>query len=112
MLCDQVSGQSFGIVNPNDRLLGGPGSDQIFGGSGSDVILGSLGYDEIRPGSGDNVIEDFRVADHDKIGISQVMEYSLAQIGNDLRFSTGISTTILYGIDQSSFDTVTLIFDV
>lgn len=114
----------------DDRLLGGPGSDQIFGGSGSDVIHGGWGHDEIRPGSGDDwvrggygsdlfvmgsgddVIEDFRVADHDKIGIRDFMVYSLAQIGNDLRISTGIGNTILYGVDQSSFDAATLIVDV
>lgn len=114
----------------DDRLLGGPGSDQIFGGSGSDVIHGGWGHDEIRPGSGDDrvrggygsdlfvmgsgddVIEDFRVADHDKIGIRDYMDYSLAQIGNDLRISTGIGNTILYGVDQSSFDAATLIVDV
>lgn len=114
----------------DDRLLGGPGSDQIFGGSGSDVIHGGWGHDEIRPGSGDDrvrggygsdlfvigsgddVIEDFRVADHDKIGIRDFMDYSLAQIDNDLRISTGIGNTILYGVDQSSFDAATLIVDV
>ena len=114
----------------DDRLLGGPGSDQIFGGSGSDVIHGGWGHDEIRPGSGDDrvrggygsdlfvigsgddVIEDFRVADYDKIGIRDFMDYSLAQIGNDLRISTGIGNTILYGVDQSSFDAATLIIDV
>ena len=114
----------------DDRLLGGPGSDQIFGGSGSDVIHGGWGHDEIRPGSGDDlvrggygsdlfvigsgddVIEDFRVADHDKIGIRDFMDYSLAQIGNDLRILTGIGNTILYGVDQSSFDAATLIIDV
>ena len=114
----------------DDRLLGGPGSDQIFGGSGSDVIHGGWGHDEIRPGSGDDrvrggygsdlfvigsgddVIEDFRVADHDKIGIRDFMDYSLAQIGNDLLISTGIGNTILYGVDQSSFDAATLIIDV
>ena len=114
----------------DDRLLGGPGSDQIFGGSGSDVIHGGWGHDEIRPGSGDDrvrggygsdlfvigsgddVIEDFRVADHDKIGIRDFMDYSLAQLGNDLRISTGIGNTILYGVDQSSFDAATLIIDV
>ena len=114
----------------DDRLLGGPGSDQIFGGSGSDVIHGGWGHDEIRPGSGDDrvrggygsdlfvigsgddVIEDFRVADHDKIGIRDFMDYSLAQIGNDLRISTGIGNTILYGVDQSSFDAANLIANV
>ena len=114
----------------DDRLLGGPGSDQIFGGSGSDVIHGGWGHDEIRPGSGDDrvrggygsdlfvigsgddVIEDFRVADHDKIGIRDFMDYSLAQIDNNLRISTGIGNTILYGVDQSSFDAATLIVDV
>ena len=114
----------------DDRLLGGPGSDQIFGGSGSDVIHGGWGHDEIRPGSGDDrmrggygsdlfvigsgddVIEDFRVADHDKIGIRDFMDYSLAQIGNDLRISTEIGNTILYGVDQSSFDAATLIVNV
>lgn len=114
----------------DDRLLGGPGSDQIFGGSGSDVIHGGWGHDEIRPGSGDDlvrggygsdlfvmgsgddVIEDFRVADHDKIGIRDFMDYSLAQIDNDLRISTEIGNTILYGVDQSSFDSATLIVNV
>ena len=114
----------------DDRLLGGPGSDQIFGGSGSDVIHGGWGHDEIRPGSGDDrvrggygsdlfvigsgddVIEDFRVADHDKIGIRDFMDYSLAQIDNNLRISTEIGNTILYGVDQSSFDAATLIVNV
>ena len=114
----------------DDRLLGGPGSDQIFGGSGSDVIHGGWGHDEIRPGSGDDrvrggygsdlfvigsgddVIEDFRVADYDKIGIRDFMDYSLAQIDNDLRISTEIGNTILYGVDQSSFDAATLIVNV
>ena len=114
----------------DDRLLGGPGSDQIFGGSGSDVIHGGWGHDEIRPGSGDDrvrggygsdlfvigsgddVIEDFRVADHDKIGIRDFMDYSLAQIDNDLRISTVIGNTTLYGVDQYFFDAATLIVDV
>ena len=114
----------------DDRLLGGPGSDQIFGGSGSDVIHGGWGHDEIRPGSGDDrvrggygsdlfvigsgddVIEDFRISDHDKIGIKDFMEYSLAQIGDDLCIMTGIGNTILFNVDQSSFDAVTLIVDV
>ena len=114
----------------DDRLLGGPGSDQICRGSGSDVIHGGLGHDEIRPGSGDDrmrggygsdlfvigsgddVIEDFRVADHDKIGIRNFMDYSLAQIGNDLHISTGIGNIILHGVDQSSFDAAMLIIDV
>ena len=63
-------------------------------------------------GLSDDVIEDFRVADHDKIGIRDFMDYSLAQIDNDLRISTGIGNTILYGVDQSSFDAATLIVDV
>ena len=114
----------------DDRLLGGPGSDQIFGGSGSDVIHGGWGHDEIRPGSGDDlvrggygsdlfvigsgddVIEDFRVADHDKIGIRDFMDYSLAQIDNNLRISTEIDNTILLGVDQSFFDTETLIVNI
>ena len=114
----------------DDRLLGGPGSDQIFGGSGSDVIHGGWGHDEIRPGSGDDrvrggygsdlfvigsgddVIEDFRVADHDKIGIRDFMDYSLAQIDNNLRISTEIGNTILFGVDQSFFDTETLIVNI
>ena len=114
----------------DDRLMGGPGSDQIFGGSGNDVIHGGWGHDEIRPGSGDDrmrggygsdvfvigsgddVIEDFRISDHDKIGIRDFMEYSLAQIGDDLCIMTGIGNTILFNVEQSSFDAVTLIVDV
>ena len=114
----------------DDRLLGGPGSDQIFGGSGSDVIHGGWGHDEIRPGSGDDrvrggygsdlfvigsgddVIEDFRVADNDEIGISDFMDYSIAQIDNNLRISTEFGNTILFGVDQSFFDTETLIVNI
>ena len=114
----------------DDRLFGGPGSDQIFGGSGSDVIHGGWGHDEIRPGSGDDrmrggygsdlfvigsghdVIEDFRVADHDKIGIRDNMDYSIAQAGNNLLISTDIGNIILYGVDKSSFNAAMLIVDV
>ena len=114
----------------DDRLFGGPGSDQIFGGSGSDVIHGGWGHDEIRPGSGDDrmrggygsdlfvigsgydVIEDFRVADRDKIGIRDNMYYSIAQVGNNLLISTEIGNIILYGVDKSSFNAAMLIVDV
>ncbi|MEC7738892.1 MAG: hypothetical protein VYE46_08480 [Cyanobacteriota bacterium] len=114
----------------DDRLFGGPGSDQIFGGSGSDVIHGGWGHDEIRPGSGDDrmrggygsdlfvigsgydVIEDFRVADNDKIGIRDNMDYSIAQAGNNLLISTEIGNIILYGVDKSSFNAAMLIVDV
>ncbi len=114
----------------DDRLFGGPGSDQIFGGSGSDVIHGGWGHDEIRPGSGDDrmrggygsdlfvigsgydVIEDFRVADRDKIGIRDNMDYSIAQVGNNLLISTEIGNIILYGVDKSSFNAAMLIVDV
>ena len=63
-------------------------------------------------GSGDDVIEDFRISDHDKIGIKDFMEYSLAQIGDDLRIINWDGNTILFNVDQSSFDAVTLIVDV
>ena len=81
-------------------------------GSGDDRMRGGYGSDVFVIGSGDDVIEDFRISDHDKIGIRDFMEYSLAQIGDDLCIMTGIGNTILFNIDQSSFDAVTLIIDV
>lgn len=114
----------------DDRLLGGPGADQLFGGAGGDTIHGGWGHDEIRPGSGndrmrggygsdlfvigsgEDVIEDFRIADNDKIGILNSIQYSLEQVGNDLHLRSRLGVTILYGVDQSSFDSASLIVDV
>ena len=75
--------RSLGIRN--DVIHGGLGHDEIRPGSGDDRMRGGYGSDLFVMGSGDDVIEDFRVADHDKIGIRGVMDYFLAQIGNDLR---------------------------
>ena len=63
-------------------------------------------------GLGDDVIEDFRVADNDKIGIRDFMDYSLAQIDNNLRISTEIGDTVLFGVDQSFFDAEALIVNI
>jgi Ca2+-binding RTX toxin-like protein len=114
----------------DDRLLGGPGADQLFGGAGGDTIHGGWGHDEIRPGSGndrmrggygsdlfvigsgEDVIEDFRIADNDKIGILNSIQYSLEQVGNDLHLLSRLGATILYGVDQSSFDPASLIINI
>ena len=58
------------------------------------------------------MIEDFRVADRDKIGIRDNMDYSIAQVGNNLLISTEIGNIILYGVDKSSFNAAMLIVDV
>ena len=114
----------------DDSLLGGPGSDQLFGGAGNDIIHGGWGHDEIRPGSGNDrmrggygsdlfvigsgfdIIEDFRIADNDKIGIRDSMQYSLMQDGNDLLVLSGLGTTVLYGVDRSSFELAALVVDI
>ena len=113
-----------------DFLFGGPGADHLYGGSGNDVLRGGWGHDEIRPGSGDDrmrggygsdlfilgsgfdVIEDFRISDNDKIGISDLMNYSLLQDGDSLVVSTKFGETFLSGVSLSVFDESALIVAV
>ena len=114
----------------DDRLFGGPGPDQLFGGSGDDLVFGGAGHDEIRPGSGDDrirggygsdlfvigsgfdVIEDFRVSDHDRLGLRGSIQYSLAQVGGDLHLSSDLGKTVLSGIDITVFNPSVSIIDI
>ena len=114
----------------DDRLFGGPGPDQLFGGSGDDLVFGGVGHDEIRPGSGDDrirggygsdlfvigsgfdVIEDFRISDHDRLGLRGSIQYSLAQVGGDLHLSFDLGKTVLSGIDITAFDPSVSIIDI
>jgi Ca2+-binding RTX toxin-like protein len=113
---DRVEGgrgndQVMGGDGPDD-LFGGAGNDAIFGGFGHDTITGGGGADQIRGGyggdlfllsSGQDVIEDFRLTENDRLGLRLGIDYALQQQGNDLQVITSLGTTTLWGVDLSSF---------
>lgn len=106
----------------DDWLLGGPGADELFAGSGNDVVMAGFGHDTLMGGAGDDrlrggyggdlfllssgqdVIEDFRIADNDRLGLEVGVSYSLRQSGNDLEIVTDQGTTTLWGVDLTDFD--------
>ena len=57
----------------NDFLLGGSGNDTLVGGGGNDSLLGGAGADKFvfsNPFGGTSTIQDFTIAQFDKIQIS------------------------------------------
>ena len=95
-----------------DHLFGGAGDDAIFGGYGHDTITGGGGSDQIRGGyggdlfvwsSGQDVIEDFRLLENDRIGLRSGLGYELHQQGDDLQLITSVGTTTLWGVDLNGF---------
>ena len=84
-----------------DWLDGGDGDDRIDGGFGDDYLIGGLGADRFffAPGTGNDTIEDFVVADGDKIDLQAYGYASLA----DLEETPGASITFDEG---GSGDTV------
>jgi len=106
----------------DDWLLGGPGADELFAGSGNDVVMAGFGHDTLTGGAGDDrlrggyggdlfllssgqdVIEDFRIADNDRLGLEAGVSYSLQQPGNDLEVVTDQWMTTLWDVDLTDFD--------
>lgn len=95
-----------------DELFGGSGDDWIFAGYGHDLINGGAGNDQIRGGfggdlfrlsQGDDVIEDFRLTENDRLGLQAGVGFELQQQGNDLEVITSLGTTTLWGVDLQSF---------
>jgi Ca2+-binding RTX toxin-like protein len=69
----------------NDFLYGGLGDDKLLGGAGADLLAGGAGLDRLRGGSGadrfeflrlddgEDIVEDFRLKDKDKLDISDLL---------------------------------------
>ena len=95
-----------------DEVRGGSGNDQIFGGRGHDTLIGGKGNDVIRGGfggdlfvysAGDDVIEDFRICENDRLKLQDCSLCDLQQYGNDLLLTTAFGTIMLSGVDQLQF---------
>ena len=83
----------------NDRIFGGRGHDTIFGGKGDDVIRGGFGGDLFIFSEGNDLIEDFRFSDNDRIQIEADVFYQLHQHGNQLQLVSDSGTLSLNGVN-------------
>ena len=88
----------------NDRLFGGRGHDTITNGRGDDQVRGGLGGDLFVLSAGNDVIEDFRLTENDRLGVSAGMSVQLEQQGNDLLVITDLGVTRLWEVSINSFD--------
>ena len=104
----------------NDQVMGGDGADELFGGAGNDAIFGGYGHDTINGGGGDDqirggygddlymlsagedVIEDFRLSENDRLSLQAGLSYELVQDGQNLRVITDIGTTTLWSVDLAN----------
>ncbi|HXI70065.1 MAG TPA: type I secretion C-terminal target domain-containing protein [Verrucomicrobiae bacterium] len=85
----------------DDRLVGGTTNDIIIGGRGKDVMRGNGGADLfIIPGtdSGNETIEDFKVAEGDVLDISRLLQGASTQLTNYVQLTTA-GTNSLLGIN-------------
>ena len=105
----------------SDEIFGGAGNDRLFGGDGDDVITNGRGDDQIRGGfggdlfllsAGNDVIEDFRLTENDRLGVPRGMSVQLEQQGNDLLLITDLGVTRLWEVSINSFDTSNRLVDV
>ena len=83
----------------NDRIFGGRGHDTIFGGKGDDVIRGGFGGDLFIFSEGNDLIEDFRFSENDRIQIEADVFYQLHQHGNQLQLVSDSGTLSLNGVN-------------
>ena len=112
-LPNTMKAASAGAVAGLDRsyvLVGGAGDDRLVGGTTNDILIGGRGKDTLRgnggadlfiiPGtdSGNETIEDFKVADGDALDISRVLQGASAQLTNYLQLTT-VGTNSLLGIN-------------
>ena len=106
----------------DDQLLGGKGADALLGGNGNDILKAGHGHDTLKGGAGDDlmrggyggdlfllsagndVIEDFRLSENDRLGIPVGVSVSLAQVGNDLHVRTLQGTTFLWNLSIENFN--------
>ena len=106
----------------DDELLGGKGADDLLGGTGNDILKAGHGHDTLKGGAGDDlmrggfggdlfllsagddVIEDFRLSENDRLGIPAGVSFSLAQVGNDLHVRTDQGTTFLWNLSLDNFN--------
>jgi len=84
-------------------ITSGRGDDQVRGGFGGDLFLLSAGND---------VIEDFRLTENDRLGVSAGMSVQLEQQGNDLLLITDLGVTRLWEVSINSFDAANRLVDV
>jgi Ca2+-binding RTX toxin-like protein len=84
--------------NDNDTLSGGEGNDTLTGGAGNDILLGGAGNDILKGGDGDDTYI-FNRGD----GIDTIIENSLADESNIVRFGEGITfDDIAFTIEQNT----------
>lgn len=98
----------------NDYLNGGAGKDTLVGGDGCDTLRGGTHSDTFIFSTGQDIVEDFRTSDFDKLGINanlfssnHTVEWLLANIvvvtGDDVVLNFGNSNTLtLVGFDGIS----------
>jgi len=85
-----------------DTLIGGGGDDLLFGNLGNDVFQGNLGADIFVASNGDDTIEDFAIADGDRISNSSARTtVEDASSGAIISFQDGTTVT-LTGITASA----------
>ena len=84
----------------DDRIFGGRGHDTIWGGEGDDVIRGGFGGDLFVFSEGNDVIEDFRFSENDRIQIDSDIFYRLYQQGDQLQLIADTGTLFLNGVNQ------------
>ena len=85
----------------DDRIYGGRGHDTIWGGKGDDVIRGGFGGDLFVFSEGNDLIEDFRFSENDRIQIEADVFYQIHQRGNELQLTTDSGTLVLNGVDEN-----------
>lgn len=88
----------------NDWLHGGQGKDWLTGGLGADRLIGGLGPDRFRVSAGDDWIEDFSLADGDRLEIPVALGYQLEASGSDVLIRHSQGLTHLIGANASGFN--------
>ena len=84
----------------NDRMFGGQGHDYLNGGLGDDVIRGGFGSDKFQISPGNDLIEDFKLEENDRILLSREFVYTMKQSGNDFKIITSLGVSTFWNIDK------------